>query len=299
VVEALIAAGAKPDVPDAAGNTAIDEAVPYQFDADADYNASSNASGDLVVLVKGSTSASTTRYYQVYFDTTGSFSAPTNFTVGSNPRFIAIADFNGDTKPDLAVANTFANSVSILIGTGTGTFGAATNLTLGGSSSPWYIVLGDYNGDGILDLATANGGANNVAILLGVGNGSFSAPVNIAAGSFPVSVAAGDFNGDGKLDLAAGNNGSANVSVLLNNSPTCAAAVPANDNIQNAQAIVGATDKITVTIRGGRAHALARHPKRKHRRLYDQRGTMMKALTREYFKHNKVKMLDGSDPVLD
>ncbi len=47
------------------------------------------------------------------------------------------------------------------------------------------------------------------------------------------------------------------------------------------------------------SYALARHPKRKHRRLYDQRGAMMKALTAEYFKHNKVKMLDGSDPVLD
>ncbi len=47
------------------------------------------------------------------------------------------------------------------------------------------------------------------------------------------------------------------------------------------------------------SYALAKHPKRKYRRLYDQRGAMMKALTREYFKHNKVKMLDGSDPVLD
>jgi len=46
-------------------------------------------------------------------------------------------------------------------------------------------------------------------------------------------------------------------------------------------------------------YALARHKPRKLRRLYDQRGKMMKALTREYFAHTKVKMLDGSDPVLD
>jgi hypothetical protein len=46
-------------------------------------------------------------------------------------------------------------------------------------------------------------------------------------------------------------------------------------------------------------YALARHEKRKSRRLYDQRPVMMKALTREYFTHNKKKMLDGSDPVLD
>jgi deoxyhypusine synthase len=46
-------------------------------------------------------------------------------------------------------------------------------------------------------------------------------------------------------------------------------------------------------------YALARHKPRKSRRLYDQRGKMMKALTREYFAHNKVKMLDGSEPALD
>jgi deoxyhypusine synthase len=43
-------------------------------------------------------------------------------------------------------------------------------------------------------------------------------------------------------------------------------------------------------------YALATHKPRKLRRLYDQRGQMMKALTREYFKHNTVKMVDGSVP---
>ncbi|MCE5307209.1 MAG: deoxyhypusine synthase [Acidobacteriales bacterium] len=46
-------------------------------------------------------------------------------------------------------------------------------------------------------------------------------------------------------------------------------------------------------------YALARHKPRKHKRLYDQRGKTMKALVKEYFRHNKVKMVDGSDPVLD
>jgi deoxyhypusine synthase len=46
-------------------------------------------------------------------------------------------------------------------------------------------------------------------------------------------------------------------------------------------------------------YALARHTRRKLRRLYDQRVQMMKALTKEYFMHNKVKMIDGTDPTLD
>jgi deoxyhypusine synthase len=46
-------------------------------------------------------------------------------------------------------------------------------------------------------------------------------------------------------------------------------------------------------------YALSRRKPRKHKRLYDQRAKAMKALVKEYFRHNKVKMVDGSDPVLD
>lgn len=45
-------------------------------------------------------------------------------------------------------------------------------------------------------------------------------------------------------------------------------------------------------------YALARHKPRKLRRLYDKRDVMMRALTKEYFEHNNVKMIDGSNPVL-
>jgi deoxyhypusine synthase len=47
------------------------------------------------------------------------------------------------------------------------------------------------------------------------------------------------------------------------------------------------------------SYALAKRKPRKCRRLYDQRAQMMNALTKEYFAHNKVKMIDGSQPVLD
>src|SRR5512137_429687 len=45
-------------------------------------------------------------------------------------------------------------------------------------------------------------------------------------------------------------------------------------------------------------YALAKHKPRKLKRLYDQRSKMLKALTKEYFQHTKVKMIDGSEPVL-
>jgi deoxyhypusine synthase len=46
-------------------------------------------------------------------------------------------------------------------------------------------------------------------------------------------------------------------------------------------------------------YALAKHKPRKLKRLYDQRQKMLKAMTKEYFVHNKVKMMDGSEPLIE
>lgn len=48
----------------------VNTAVPFQFDKDADYNASTNAAGTLVLLLTGTTPANTARHYHIYFDTT-------------------------------------------------------------------------------------------------------------------------------------------------------------------------------------------------------------------------------------
>ena len=44
-----------------------------------------------------------------------SFIARTDFGAGSAPWSVAVGDFNGDGKPDLAVANWNSNNVSVLI----------------------------------------------------------------------------------------------------------------------------------------------------------------------------------------
>jgi hypothetical protein len=44
-----------------------------------------------------------------------SFSAPTNFDAGDQSESVAVGDFNGDSKPDLATANAFSDNVSVLL----------------------------------------------------------------------------------------------------------------------------------------------------------------------------------------
>ncbi|MCP2731166.1 FG-GAP repeat domain-containing protein, partial [Limnofasciculus baicalensis] len=144
-----------------------------------------------------------------------SYATAINFPAGIDADCVAIGDFNGDSKLDLAVTNWFDNNVSVLLGNGNGSFGAATNFPVG--TNPVFVVTGDVNGDGKLDLAVANFSSNNVSVLLGNGNGSFGAATNFPVGTNPYSVAIGDVNGDSQLDLAFTNWLSNKVSVLLGN----------------------------------------------------------------------------------
>lgn len=66
---------------------------------------------------------------------TGALSAPAKYTVGISPLAVAIADFNGDTKPDIALPVPNSARVSILLNTC-----AATPITTVQFSSSNYFV---------------------------------------------------------------------------------------------------------------------------------------------------------------
>jgi len=137
---------------------------------------------------------------------------------GYNASSIAIADVNGDGKPDLLVANrcgqatcTTDGSVAVLLGNGDGTFKTAVTYDSGGMLAN-SVAVADMNGDGKPDLVVANectptncsllSGTGLVSVLLGNGDGTFQSAVTYNAGGNAYSVAVGDLNGDGKLDVA-------------------------------------------------------------------------------------------------
>jgi hypothetical protein len=182
----------------------------------------SDASFDGTFVIARVPSATTFTYAQTGADaSSGSGTvftgSRTDYPTGNAPVAIAVADFNRDNQPDLAVANHDSNSVSILLGNGDGTFRARTDFAVG--EGPAAVVTGDFDLDGTPDLITADSNASAVTVLLGTGDGSFGLRVDLNTGSGPAALAAADFNGDGRVDLAAADHDASTVSVILNQTP--------------------------------------------------------------------------------
>ena len=138
------------------------------------------------------------------------------FPVGTDPTGLAVANLNG--QPDLLVADTGSNDVSVLLGQGSGSSwtmipGARVHTDAG----PVALAVGNLLGGTQPDLAVANSGANNVQVFPGIGGGFFNnqpqATRTYAVGQAPSSLFLGNFNGLGQ-GLATLNSGSNNGTLI-------------------------------------------------------------------------------------
>jgi len=139
------------------------------------------------------------------------FSPAVSYATGINPNAVAVADLNGDGKPDIVAANSFVTTVSVFLGVGDGTFGAKTDFPVG--DYPQHLAIGDLDGDSKPDLVVA--GWDHVSRLLGNGDGGFDAPSSLDAGVHSSFVAAIDVSGDDKLDVVTAHDAPPAVAVLL------------------------------------------------------------------------------------
>ncbi|MFZ3340204.1 MAG: FG-GAP-like repeat-containing protein [Terriglobales bacterium] len=143
-------------------------------------------------------------------------------TGGVGAISVAVADVNGDGKPDLIVANQGlgTGTAAVLLGNGDGTFQTAVLYSLIGPPplvEADGIAMADVNGDGKLDMLVSLYGSQ-VDVLLGNGDGTFQAPAIYGPGCCGQgSVTVADVNGDGKPDLLVTKGNSDAVGVMLGN----------------------------------------------------------------------------------
>jgi hypothetical protein len=150
----------------------------------------------------------------IYFYVRDSYTsiALVNGPVLPNTGGVAVGDFNGDGKLDIAISQSGAGSavgtIQVYLGNGNGTFQAPRSTPTYADSSvqPGQMLIGDFNGDGKLDLLVTQNNqegfeAASPQVFFGNGDGTFTAgSTTCGDGDYGNVGVAGDLNGDGLLD---------------------------------------------------------------------------------------------------
>lgn len=138
----------------------------------------------------------------------------------STVKGMALADFDGDGRRDIAIARA---------GNGAGTLDLLAvyrNAAGNGFSRAAVAAVGldvadvlsvDINNDGRPDLVTANSGSGDLSVLMNAGSGKFRRATDIPLDFAPAMLSSLDFNGDGRIDLVAAGASANQVAVLINN----------------------------------------------------------------------------------
>ncbi|CAF1175169.1 unnamed protein product [Rotaria sordida] len=149
----------------------------------------------------------------------GSFSLLMTHSTGlnSDPCSIAIADFDNDKKPDIAITNNGTDSILIL--TAYALYPVTSQMTYltGVNSEPYSVAVGDFNNDNHLDIAVANSKSNNIGVFINFGNGTFKnlQIYDTEKGSKEQFISIGDFNNDNQLDIVFLMSGVSKIGILL------------------------------------------------------------------------------------
>jgi large repetitive protein len=144
---------------------------------------------------------------------TANFTQTSKFA-GEIQESVVVADFNGDGRPDIAVASYGTSTVSVFLADATTPNTYLTPITVSGwpLAQPTDMLVADFDRDGVLDLAVSNETTGNIVFLRGLGTGNFVVAGEAIATPGARAMAMADFDADGNVDIA--------VTSLYNNSFT-------------------------------------------------------------------------------
>jgi hypothetical protein len=159
-----------------------------------------------------------------------SFAPRLDLATGDGPGQVVIADLDGDGKPDLIIADSYAGEISIYQNISTNglltadSFAPRVDLPLlaGSYCNPYTLAVADLDGDGKLDIIAINADSNVISILRNtsspgiITSNSFAARVDLPGGNDMRGLAVQDLNGDGKPEIVTCNSGDNTISIFQN-----------------------------------------------------------------------------------
>jgi len=152
---------------------------------------------------------------------------------GGSPFKVVVADLDGDGKPDLAAANSYAGTVSVYLNTTPtgGIISFAGDADFATGNFPEGVAIGDIDGDGKPDLVVANNTDNTLSLLRNtstVGNLSFAPQLTVSSGYAAYDLVIADLDGDGKPDIAVDDQYNNTISIHRNTSTPGTIAISPN-----------------------------------------------------------------------
>ena len=126
------------------------------------------------------------------------------FRVGRAPYPLAVDDFNGDGKPDVATPDVQGDTVTVLFGDGHGSFAPAPDSPYRVDQRPFFALATRVNADRAPDLVVSHDDISTVTVLVNDGRGRFRSKRTFDAGRRTWKIRAADFDGDGRTDLVMG-----------------------------------------------------------------------------------------------
>jgi FG-GAP-like repeat/FG-GAP repeat len=181
---------------------------------------------DLAVVNRNSSNLSVLLNTTVASAATVAFGALQPLIGLNSANSLAIADFNGDGKPDFVMPDGNSSFLSYLNTTVPGATAATFHLQqFAASLAPSGIAAADINGDGKPDVIVSNLSSDSISVSLdttpvGATTATFASAKLFTADEHPMGVCVADFNGDGKPDVATGTFDGSTVSVFLNTTVT-------------------------------------------------------------------------------
>ena len=139
----------------------------------------------------------------------GAFASETSAPLSATPINLAVADFNGDGRSDVALVleqNFTSSTVVAYFGQADGALSGA--VTIDTAQRLRQISTGDFNGDGRADVVLVDSGdpslsgiAGSVRLFSGNDNNTFTPAGSLTPAFFVSGLTTGDLNKDGKLDF--------------------------------------------------------------------------------------------------